>query len=129
MDAIKESFDRCDEAGEFADTFYDIFMSKSGEVKLAFKNTDFSKQKKLLRATVEVLVSNEFNNPRTKKILENIAKTHNRTGYNIEARFYKLWLDSLCETIARHDPAFSDDLEMIWRNTMQESINFIFSKY
>jgi len=129
MNSIKESFERCDELGLFSDTFYDIFMSKSDEVKLFFKDTDFAKQKKLLRATVKVLVSNDLEDSRTKKILEDIAKTHNRTGYDIAPKFYKLWLDSLCETIARHDPEYSDELEMIWRNTMQESIDFILLKY
>ena len=56
-DQISASFQRCDESGAFSDTFYEIFMSKSEDVKHFFTDTDFTKQKKLLRATVKVLAT------------------------------------------------------------------------
>ncbi len=126
---ISASFKRCDESGAFSDTFYEIFISKSDDVSLFFKDTDFGKQKKLLRATVKILVTKNPNEPKTKKILNDISRTHNRNGYNIAPKYYKLWLDSLCETLARHDPNFTDELEQTWRRLMQYSIDIIIAGY
>jgi hemoglobin-like flavoprotein len=129
FETIKASFERCDDSGVFSDTFYDIFMSKSDDIKSLFANTDFTKQKKLLRATVKVLVSKNYEDANTKKILEDIGRTHNRAGYNIKPRYYALWLDSLCETVARLDAEYSDELEALWRKQLQTSIDFIIEKY
>lgn len=129
FELIKASFERCDDSGVFSDTFYEVFMSKSDDIKSFFKNTDFTKQKKLLRATVKVLASNKFEDPKTKKILEEIGRTHNRSGQNIAPKYYTLWLDSLCETVARLDPDYSDELENTWRKQMQTSIDFIIERY
>ncbi len=129
FELVKASFERCDKSGAFSDTFYEIFMSKSDEIKSFFKNTNFTKQKKLLRATVKVLATKEFIEPKTQKILEDIARTHNRSGYAIAPQFYEIWLDSVCETIARHDPDYSNELEIKWRKMMQFSIDFIIERY
>ncbi len=126
---ISASFTRCDGTGKFSDTFYDIFMSKSDDIKLFFENTDFSKQKKLLRATVKVLATKDIKDVKTKKILGDIARTHSRSGYNIAPKYYDLWLNSLCETVARLDPEYSVNLEHIWRNLMRKAIDIIVDGY
>jgi hemoglobin-like flavoprotein len=129
FELVKASFERSDASNSFSDTFYDIFMSKSANIKFFFEKTNFIKQKKLLRATVKVLTTKEFNEPKAIKILGDIAKTHRRSGYGIEPKYYALWLDSLCETIALHDPEFTEDLEKKWRKLMQKPIDFIVARY
>jgi len=39
------------------------------------------------------------------------------------------WLDSLCETVAQHDPMYTVELEAHWRQRMKEGIDFIVAKY
>ncbi len=127
--SVKESFERCDKSGAFSETFYDIFLSKSDEVKEKFKNTDFAKQKKLLRATVKIMATRSNDDKKKLRVLNDIGRTHNRHGYNIEPELYKLWLESLCETIAIHDPEFSKDLEKKWRTFIKFSIDKIINDY
>jgi len=127
--SVKGSFERCDKSGAFSEIFYDIFLSKSDEVKEKFKNTDFAKQKKLLRTTVKIMATRNNNDKKELRILNDIAKTHNRYGYDIKPEFYKLWLESLCETIALNDPEFSKDLEKKWRTFIKFSIDQIVNDY
>lgn len=126
---IKNSFNRADATGEFSNIFYDIFLNKSVEIKNVFKDTNFKKQKKLLRATVKILVDHEYEKTRTKKIINDISHTHNQHGHNIAPHYYDLWLDSLCETIEKLDPEYSKRLEIFWRKHMQKFIDLIVTGY
>ena len=49
---VRPSFDRCEATGDFADKFYALFLNKSREIPPLFAQTEFQKQRKLLRATV-----------------------------------------------------------------------------
>ena len=129
LELVRCSFERSDKSGEFSNTFYEIFMSKSDDIKSFFKDTDFTKQKKLLRATVKILATKDIEDQKTKKLLEDIARTHNHSGYDIAPHYYRLWLDSLCETLSRLDPEYSEELESVWRKLMQISIDFIVARY
>ncbi|HEX4147179.1 MAG TPA: hypothetical protein VHY91_27020 [Pirellulales bacterium] len=40
---------------------------------------------------------------------------------------YELWLDSLCETVARHDPEYQTELEELWREAMRPGIALMLS--
>jgi hemoglobin-like flavoprotein len=127
--AVQESFDRCGESERFYDTFYDVFLAKSPEIPPLFARTDFKKQKLLLKATVTIMVRNRLDDERARRALERVAETHSRKGLNIRPDFYELWLDSLCETVQRHDRAFTPELERQWRLRMREGIDFIVARY
>ena len=129
MVAVKSSFQRCDLSNNFADVFYEKFIPKSKAIAIHFEGTDFFQQKKLLRATVKVLVNKNFENSNTQKVLNSIGNTHNRFGYAIEPHLYDFWLDALIETIEVLDENFSGELEQAWRLVMSRSIEVIISKY
>jgi hypothetical protein len=38
---------------------------------------------------------------------------------------FALWLDSLCEAMAQHDPEFNAELERMWRELMQKGIDLM----
>jgi len=126
---VFESFERCDAQGAFADTFYKIFLSKSQEIRDMFKNTNFPRQKKLLRASVYILVLQDITTPKAQNIMSKIGATHSRSKLDIPPRLYPVWLDSLCETIATHDPDYSETLEAHWREIMSEPIRHITNQY
>ncbi|MDO6749883.1 globin, partial [Gilvimarinus sp. 1_MG-2023] len=58
-----------------------------------------------------------------------LGKSHSRAEMNINPMYYSLWLDALMETLARHDPQFSPELEATWRRTLKPSIDMIKSMY
>ncbi len=47
---VRTSFERCEATGDFADKFYAIFLNKSPKIPPLFAQTEFEKQRKLLRA-------------------------------------------------------------------------------
>ena len=127
--AVRASFDRCGESAGFYDTFYDTFLIKSPDIPALFAHTDFTKQKLLLKATIAIMVRHRIDDERARQVLIKVAQTHNRSGYNIKPELYRLWLDSLCETVRQHDPEFTPDLEAQWRARMQEGIDVIVAQY
>jgi len=129
LEAVSESFARCDNTGDFSSTFYEKFLVKSPEIETIFSSTNFIQQKKLLRATVKVMVNKPVDNPDLRHHIDTIARTHNRNGYNIKPYLYNLWLDALCETVAELDPDYSQELKQYWRAHMQLSIDHITSAY
>ena len=92
-----------------------------------FKNTNMEAQRALLRSGILWLVMHARGMPDTK--IRALGESHSRTKMNINPAFYSLWLDALMETLARHDPEFSPQMEEIWRRTLNPSIDLIKSMY
>ncbi len=126
---VKESFKRCGESEGFYDTFYDVFLGKSPEIPALFAKTDFKKQKRLLRATISIMAQQQMDDAATQRALKKIGEMHNRNALNIRPELYKLWLESLCETVKIHDPQWTKEIEFRWHQKMQEGIEFIISMY
>ncbi len=126
---IQDSYNRCLADDRFFDTFYDIFLKKSDEIAPKFANTDFKKQKLLIKASVGMLVKFSTGNEHVLAAVEKLGETHSRQGHDIRPELYELWLDSLCETLEAHDPEFSSELEARWREEMRNGIELIISRY
>ena len=126
---VKESLKRCGTSNEFYDTFYEVFLSKSEDIPKLFANTEFKKQKKLLKATITTMIRFPLDHKTTQSVLIMVAKTHNEDGYNIKPELYLLWLDSLCETVEKYDSEFTSEIESQWRKYMQEAIDVILANY
>lgn len=128
-ESVEASYDRCLANGEFYDTFYDTFLAKSDEIPPLFANTDFRRQKQMIRLSVRMLVRLGLGEPGTKIAIEKLAESHSRREHNIRAELYDLWLDALCESIKKHDPEYSSELEQQWRDTMQAGIDRMVAMY
>ena len=128
VEAVQASFARFD-SPEFYDTVYDIFLAKSPEVRAVFANTDFKRQKVIIRTTVSLMVRFQLPDPRAQEVFEKVGKSHSREGYNIHPSLYGLWLDSLLESIQKHDPEASTDLADAWREYLKEGVDLIASHY
>ncbi len=126
---IQQSYNRCLKDDRFFDTFYDIFLNKSDKIPKKFANTDFKRQKLLLKASIGMLVKFSTGNEHVLAAVEKLGETHSRQGHDINPQFYELWLDSLCETLEEHDPEFSPELEATWREEMRNGIELIISQY
>lgn len=127
--ALRESLKRCENTGVFAESFYKIFLEKDEQIKDLFKDTDFTKQKRILLLSVEILIENDINDHKTQMMVERISYTHDRFHHNIEPIHYDKWLDSLCETVVLLDPRCSDDIVNEWRRHLLPIIDSIVAGY
>ncbi len=126
---VKLSFGRCEANGNFAEYFYNNFFASSPKIEPLFKNTDFNKQRILLRATVFLLVNSDVDNPKAKETLERIGHSHSRSKLNIAPELYELWLDSICKTVKDMDADWTSELEQSWRSQLRPGIDIITSYY
>ena len=126
---VRDSFNRCEAAGDFAEQFYDILLASSEEVATLFAATDFTKQRRLLRASVYIMVTRDVEDARAHEALERIGASHGHGQLNIRPEFYEVWLDSLCSTVAEMDPDWSESLEQSWRSQLRPGIDLITSLY
>ncbi len=126
---VRDSFKRCEAAGDFAETFYGVFLDSSPEVGPLFSNTDFSKQRKLLRASVAMLVAQDIDHPKARETLERIGQSHSQRELDVKPELYEIWLNSLCQTVQKMDPDFDAELERAWRDRMRPGIELITSLY
>ena len=62
-------------------------------------------------------------------LLASIAGKHDKNHLNIKPYFYTFWLDSLIAAAKSIDPPFDVETEKLWRETLQEGIDFMISKY
>ena len=126
---VEASYDRCLENDGFFDTFYEEFLAKSEEIPPLFANTDFRKQKQMIRMSVRMLVRLGAGKDATKLAISKLGESHSRRQHNIRPELYGLWLDALCESIAQYDPEYTPELEQQWRDTMQAGIEMMISMY
>jgi hemoglobin-like flavoprotein len=124
-----ESYHRCEASGGFFDTFYDIFFTKSPEIPPKFASTDMEKQKQIVMASVLMVLRLETGDPAARKYVEEIAESHSRRGHDIPPKLYDLWLDALCETVEKHDPQYTPELGVKWREVMRPGIEMMIAAY
>jgi len=129
-DAVWESFNRMEATGDFAATFYEQFLDSSPDIAPYFVNTNFSKQRKLLRGSVYMMVTRDVSDPKMRVQLDRVALSHSRRGaWPIPPRFYWFWLNSLCATVKALDPEWTPILDKRWRERMQDGIQVITSQF
>jgi hemoglobin-like flavoprotein len=125
---VRASFGRCDSPA-FYDTVYGNFLGKSSEVRRLFANTDFTRQKLLLRSAVTLMVRFQLPDPQAQELFKSVGRTHSRSGYDVDPSLYGLWLDSVLESVEKHDPQASPEIADAWRAYLQDGIDMIVSAY
>jgi hemoglobin-like flavoprotein len=126
---VIESFARCEANGDFAEDFYATFLATSAEVAELFAGTDFTKQRKILRASVYLMISRDLDDPGARATMERIGGSHSRARLDIRPELYEDWLESVCSTVAKLDPEWGNDVEAAWRSTLSPGIDLITSFY
>jgi len=125
-----ESLRRCDSNPRFLDIFYEKFLASSPDVQEKFANTDFSRQKRLLRASFYlVLLASEDEAFGPERYLKHLAVRHGASGLEIGAHLYDLWLDSLLAAVKQCDPEYSPEVEAAWEDTVGVGIEYMLKHY
>ena len=128
---FRSSLQRCLANPAFFESFYDLFIGTSDEVKEKFKNTDMKRQANMLQDSLFVLAVAAQGAERSpaRYSLPGLAEKHSRKGLDIRPELYDLWLDALLETVKRHDPEHSAEIEAAWRTTLASGIEYMRSHY
>jgi hemoglobin-like flavoprotein len=122
IDPVIASYHRARESGQLFDTFYKLFLGKSPEIPPMFARTDFAHQKLMVRESVLEMLQYAVSGSG----LEYVRKLGDRhRELHVEPKHYELWLDALCEALAKHDPQYDADSERRWRAAMQKGIDLM----
>jgi hemoglobin-like flavoprotein len=125
IEQVIASYHRARRSNELFDTFYELFLRKSPEIPTMFSRTDFPHQKLMLRQSIlEMLIFAQVKTGHDE--IDRLAERHREL--HVKPQHYDLWLDALCESLARHDPQFSPELEQMWRDAMQPGIDVMRSR-
>ena len=124
-DSVAASYHRCRQSGAFFDTFYEIFLRKSPEIALKFVRTDFARQKLMIKQSLLVMLNYYCGIESVRQEIEQLGKLHRQL--EVRPEHYKLWLDSLCEAVAKHDPEYRVELGELWREAMRPGIALMLS--
>jgi hemoglobin-like flavoprotein len=127
---FEDSLRRCDTNPRFLDLFYERFLSSSPEVRAKFENTDFERQKRVLRASFYLILlasEDEVNGPA--RYLQHLAARHGARDLGIGTELYDLWLDSLLATVKQCDPEYSSAVESAWEAVMGIGIEYMLLRY
>lgn len=122
----RDSLGRCVECGTFLERFYELFMDSSPKVRELFRDTDFERQKGMLRDSLYVmLVAAGTTQGPAHNELDRLMKVHKQIGVTHE--MFTLWLNALVEAAREHDTHFSEELENDWRASLQGPIDYMTS--
>jgi len=122
FDQVVASYHRARQSGELFDTFYNVFLGKSPEIPPMFAQTDFPHQKLMLRESIlEMLLFAQTGSGNDQ--IKRLSERHRQL--NVKPAHYELWLDSLCEALAKHDRDFDSVLERKWRAAMWKGIKLM----
>ena len=84
-----------------------------------FARTDFPHQKLMLRESILEMLQFAQSGAGREVILR-LGQRHRLL--NVKPAHYAMWLDALCQALAKHDPKFNGDLEAMWRVAMRKGI-------
>lgn len=122
---LTDSYYRCRRDGDFIGTFYDVFLSKGPEIAEKFAHTDFNLQKLMLRQSLLEMICFDRGMSGTREEIRRLGHRHQELG--VTPGMYSMWLDALCETIQKHDPRYTPELEQLWRTAAHKSIDEMIS--
>ena len=130
LEQVEDSLRRCNTDPSFLDRFYDRFLRSSPKVREKFLGTDFVRQKRMLQASLQLLlVAAQDDGKRPTPYLDEVAARHSASQMAIGAELYDLWLDSLLATVREVDAAWSPQVAEAWESVMTVGIAYLVSRY
>jgi len=129
-DDLHQSYGRCLQSGPFIDRFYDIFLKSHPDVASAFANTDFDRQRRLLRRTLTNSIMFAAGSSIVTQEVDTMAEVHSQRGKApVPPHLYGHWVQSLIAAIREHDPQITPALESRWEKAMGRIVGHFTSRY
>ena len=94
-----------------------------------FRNTNFAKQKQLLRTGLTMMIMHLDGNRVGTQGLDRIGQSHSRKQLNIDPALYQYWTESLLKAIKECDPQCDAKLEGDWRQALKAGVSHITAQY
>lgn len=130
LQIFEDSLARCNADPAFLDHFYETFLAASPRVREKFRDTDFTRQKRALRASLHgMLLAADAREEELEHYLGDLAHLHSRKMLDIGAELYDLWLDSLLSTVMRCDPDCNPQVRNAWEDVMMVGVSYMLSRY
>ena len=124
-ETFNNSLGRCQANPEFIPIFYVNFLASSPRVKQKFVKTDFSRQNRMLKGSLYMVMAASEGSEAAEKYLAYIAERHSGRDLDIEPELFECWLDSLVLTVKEVDLGFTPEVEEAWRAVMREGIKYM----
>ncbi len=124
-----DSLARCVKHPGFLDRFYELFLASSDEVAEKFKNTDFKRQKEVLKTTLFIVTTADCWWTECDSQLDEIAQRHSRDELDIRPGLYDLWQKCLLQAVSEADPQYNAEVEAAWKGVLGPVIGFMKSRY
>jgi len=129
-DDLHQSYGRCLQSGPFIDRFYEIFLQSHPDVANAFANTDFDRQRRLLRRTLTNSIMFAAGSSIVSQEVNAMADVHSQRGKApVPPHLYGHWLSSLLAAVREHDPQITPALESRWEQAMGRIIEHFTDRY
>ena len=125
----KDSLKRCLKQEKFLDRFYELFLASSEEIKAKFVSTQFVQQKIMLKASLHIMLMLAQGDLKDTQVLQDLAEKHSSRYLNIRPEFYQFWVNSMLQAVKESDPAYSDDVGIAWKNSLEPGVKFMLSKF
>lgn len=125
IELFNDSLERCTSHPNFLGRFYEIFLASSPEVAEKFNNTNFSRQKRVLKSSLYLLIFATEGKPEGVAHLNRMTELHGPGQLNIPAYMYDLWMESLLKAVAEFDIAFGPRVEKAWRSMLASGIEYL----
>lgn len=129
IDSVKSSYGRCLAKGDFLGRFYDIFLGSHPDIAPHFKNTDFTRQKELIRHGISCVIMYSSGQFTGQSCLTRIRKSHSKNELNIDPKYYGYWEASLLQTIKEFDRELTPETEEGWKEVITIATDYIKSGY
>lgn len=124
-DDVVASYHRCRHTEASFDTLYELFLGKSPEIASMFVRTDFVLQKLMMKQSLLEMLNHYCGVEAVRPEIERLGKLHHQIA--VRPEHYDLWLDSLCEAVAKHDPEYEVEQGERWRAAMRPGIALMLS--
>ncbi len=125
----RASYDRCCAAPDFFVCFYRNLFKLAPQTEPRFANTDFTRQHKLLRHALGLLLSFPTEPDTEPTILRRVADRHGRTDLDIPPEWYGAFVDALLQTVTEHDGEYTDAVDAAWRRSIEPGIEYMKARY
>ena len=126
---VKQSLGRCLLKGDIMSRFYEIFLDSHPDIRPKFTNTDFSKQKRLLRQGINFAIMFADDVEFARSRITRIRTSHSKANLNIPPHLYPYWKKSFIEAVSEIDPQFSPQLAKNWDSVLQKTIDYVIDGY
>lgn len=125
LQLFNDSLERCTAQPEFLSRFYELFVASSPEIAEKFKNTDFNRQRRMLKASLYLLIYAIEGKPEGVVHLERMSEVHGEKGLGVAGWMYDVWFDCLLKAVKEFDSHFLPETETAWQNVLREGIDLM----